>query len=108
MKYLSNVNKGFGINRAWSGKEKSHTDIQPSKLKQPTTKMYIIRCLFVALLVAMASARNHQQDEKASPMCHCQYFPGVEFGFLGTGTVCPKYAMICGMTGNVPCCFTTF
>ena len=70
--------------------------------------MYIIRCLFVALLVAMASARNHKQNEKRD-MCHCNYLtPAGQFGFLGTGKNCPPYAEECGLMGNNICCYTLY
>ena len=76
--------------------------------------MYIIRCLFVALLVAMASARNpmasaEQKDVKATgDFCYCEFMFQGRYGFEGKGSVCPPYAEFCGFMGANACCYTIY
>ena len=74
-------------------------------MKKPSTKMYIIRCLFVALLVALASAQNDDLAKKeARAYCICDnppgatgvaWFGGCHSGYAYCGGSAPPLCVCC-------------
>ena len=83
--------------------KKNHTQIETSKWKKrPSTKMYIIRCLFVAILVALASAKYEDVAKKeARAYCICDNPPGAT-GVAWFGGCHSGYAY-CGGPAPIGC-----
>ena len=71
-------------------------------MKETSSKMYIIRCLFVALLVALASAQYSDEKKEAKAYCVCgggatgvAWFGGCHSGYAYCGPSAIPFTVCC-------------
>ena len=72
--------------------------------EKTSSKMYIIRCLFVALLVALASGQYRDEKKEARAYCICNnpsgatgvaWFGGCHSGYAYCGGPAPPMCVCC-------------